>query len=417
MAGAFDRVWHLALVERLHAAWAYVDDVTVSVSFAPGDETSTIFHLNTILHRLEIWGRRWQVSFAPHKSHLIVVSRTRHDIRLFFDGAFLTPTRELKILGVTYDDKLTFKPHIMQLARTAAGQLASLRRISWLLDNRGRELLYKAQIRSTLEYSCLAWGGAAPSHIAVLDKVQRRAERIIWDGQQRQPGALQCLQHRRDVAGLTTFFKAQVRRTPHLNQLRQALPGLWLQSLVPWLCIVHTPLTTKDNSHKCTQDYGTAYLPQTAAQTILPIIRLGCRGLSNAYYDHYDNYYFDGTDEREEGTPTFQARSQIFTVEVGQSVIIPCDVDNVGNNKLIIKKIPPNGAKEKLLSVGREKVTRDRRITVEGARMTISHARPRDAGEYLCEFDLEPPVQLKHRLDVQFAPTIKALVPPRAESD
>ncbi|KAK4297373.1 hypothetical protein Pmani_030191 [Petrolisthes manimaculis] len=128
----------------------------------------------------------------------------------------------MKILGVTYDDKLTFKPHIMQLARTTAGQLASLRRISWLLDNRRRELLYKAQIRSTLEYSCLAWGGAAPSHIAVLDKVQRRAERIIWDGQQRQPGALQCLQHRRDVAGLTTFFKAQVRRTPHLNQLRQA---------------------------------------------------------------------------------------------------------------------------------------------------------------------------------------------------
>ncbi|KAK3896225.1 hypothetical protein Pcinc_000147 [Petrolisthes cinctipes] len=60
--------------------------------FAPGDETSTISHLNTILHRLEIWGQRWQ------------------------------------------------------LARTAAGQLPPSRRISWLLDNRGRELLYKAQI-------------------------------------------------------------------------------------------------------------------------------------------------------------------------------------------------------------------------------------------------------------------------------
>ncbi|KAK3857130.1 hypothetical protein Pcinc_036597 [Petrolisthes cinctipes] len=220
------RLWKTSHVIPVHkkgsSAKAYADDVTVSVSFAPGDETSTISRLNTILHLLEIWGQRWQVSFAPNKTQLLVVSRTRHDIRLFFDGAFLTPSRELKILGVTYDDKLTFKPHIMQLARTAAGQLASLQRISWLLDNRRRELLYKAQIRSSLEYSCLAWGGAAPSHISVLDKVQRRAERIIWDGQQRQPGALQCLQHRRDVAGLTTFFKAQVRRTPHLNQLRQA---------------------------------------------------------------------------------------------------------------------------------------------------------------------------------------------------
>ncbi|MPC84792.1 hypothetical protein E2C01_079542 [Portunus trituberculatus] len=96
----------------------------------------------------------------------------------------------MKILRVTYDSRLTFRTHIKQLARTVAGKLASFRRISWLLDARGRELLYKSHVRSSLKYSCLTWVGAASSHLGLLDKIQRRAERIIWDGQQEQVPSL-----------------------------------------------------------------------------------------------------------------------------------------------------------------------------------------------------------------------------------
>ena len=129
----------------------------------------------------------------------------------------------MQILGVTYDSKLTFLAHLTHLARAAAGKLTCLRRISWLLDSRGRELLYKSQIRSTLEYSCLAWGGAASSHLALLDKVQRRAQRLIQEilpEQHADQHSLQSLQHRRDVAGLCTLYKVQECRAPHLQDLR-----------------------------------------------------------------------------------------------------------------------------------------------------------------------------------------------------
>ncbi|MPC31384.1 hypothetical protein E2C01_024672 [Portunus trituberculatus] len=108
IASAFDRVWHAGLVERLRAAG------------------------------------------------LLVVSRSEHDIRHTLNGAQLTPQPELQILGVTFDSKLTYQAHIRQPARTAAGKLACLRRMAGLLDSKGRELLYKAEIRSSLEYSCLA---------------------------------------------------------------------------------------------------------------------------------------------------------------------------------------------------------------------------------------------------------------------
>ncbi|MPC39515.1 hypothetical protein E2C01_033051 [Portunus trituberculatus] len=58
-----------------------------------------------------------------------------------------------------------------------------------LLDSKGQELLYKAEIRSSLEYSCLAWGGAALSHLAVVDKIQRRTERLIKNGLSEQQTA------------------------------------------------------------------------------------------------------------------------------------------------------------------------------------------------------------------------------------
>ncbi|MPD04969.1 hypothetical protein E2C01_100684 [Portunus trituberculatus] len=179
--------------------------------------------LNTSLLLLEKWGQRWQVTFTPHKTQLLIVSRTRQDIRFLFSGAALIPQEEVSILGVIYDSKLTFKTHIAQLARTAAGKLASLRRISWLLDSKG-SAPHSSILVSPGE-------GAAKTHLDKLDAVQRRAERIIIaEDQPEQPSTLQSLQHRRDVAGLTTLCKVQQQTTVHLQQLHQPLQQAAVQT-------------------------------------------------------------------------------------------------------------------------------------------------------------------------------------------
>ncbi|KAG0710956.1 hypothetical protein GWK47_002389 [Chionoecetes opilio] len=48
--------------------------------------------------------------------------------------------------------------------------------MSWLLDGKGLEVLYKTHVRSSMEYACLGLGGAANKHLALLDKVQGRGE-------------------------------------------------------------------------------------------------------------------------------------------------------------------------------------------------------------------------------------------------
>ncbi|CAL4144187.1 unnamed protein product, partial [Meganyctiphanes norvegica] len=123
---------------------------------------------------------------------------------------------------------------------------------------------------------------------------------------------------------------------------------------------------------------------------------------------YYDEYYDRGDDP-----PHFVARPQTFTVEAGQSLIIPCDVENQGSLKLVIKKVDMDG-REHLLWVGREKMARTRRLEMElgTAKLSINHARASDAGTYTCHFDTSPPVELKHRLDVLHQPTVRATVPP-----
>ena len=216
-------LWSVYVNDLLHLiprARAYADDITLSQNYSPQDEPATVAQLNYMLGRVVAWGNLWQVNFAPHKTQLLCVSRTGIAPSLTFNGKTLTPQEEVEVLGVTYDCRMSFGTHIERLAREASGKLASLRRISWLLDSKGLEILYKAQIRSTLEYACLTWGGASSSHLSLLDRVQARAVRLIRDKTEWVP-QLHTLQHRRDVAGLTVLYKVQQLCVGHLQPLRQ----------------------------------------------------------------------------------------------------------------------------------------------------------------------------------------------------
>ena len=232
-------LWNIYINDLLHlipSARAYADDITLTQSYQPEEESAVVHQMNDRLSRILAWGKTWQVKFAPHKTQLLLVSRSRATLRLNFNGATLAPQEEVEVLGVTYDRGMTFKSHIERLAREASGKLASLRRMSWLLDGKGLELLYKSQVRSSLEFSCLAFGGAANKHLALLDKVQNRAARLIMSAAGEEPH-LHTLQHRRDVAGLTVMFKVQVIRVSHMQELHQ--PSR--EAHVTTRSVTHTP--------------------------------------------------------------------------------------------------------------------------------------------------------------------------------
>ena len=104
------------------------------------------------------------------------------------------------LVGLLIDQKLRWGPMVDKLAVKARQRVGALARVRHLLDSCSIQMIYSMFIRSILEYSSVCWMGAAPTHLAKLDRVQATAERI--GGFQSEPLGL-----RREAAAVAFALK------------------------------------------------------------------------------------------------------------------------------------------------------------------------------------------------------------------
>ena len=184
----------------------YADDTTLyTIIRSRHDSAGSIADMQSSLDRLSSWGEQWRIRFEPTKSQLLHIGHHRNPWPLpdLTFGAHDIPCGdELKLLGVTFDSKLTFRRHLRNVSLRAVARLGFLRRASSFLGREGRLTTYRGFVRPVLEYAPLTWMGAANSHLQSLDRVQRKALAIIG------PDALlQSLAARRQVYALTYMYK------------------------------------------------------------------------------------------------------------------------------------------------------------------------------------------------------------------
>ena len=183
----------------------FADDTTLYSVASHADVQQSTASLQTSLDKLHEWGCQWRIKFEPSKTQRMIISR-RHTVvdapSLTFGGVPIQTTDCLKLLGINFDSSLSFRVHVHNIAVRANQRLGFLRKASRVLDVHGRLTVYKGFVRPYLEYSPLTWMCAAPSHLLRLDRVQRKAMRLIG------PGILmQSLSLRRMVAALCYIFK------------------------------------------------------------------------------------------------------------------------------------------------------------------------------------------------------------------
>ena len=122
------------------------------------------------------------------------------------------------------DSKLTWVKHISNTTARAGQKLGALRRVSNKLDIRGRATVYKAQVRSVMEYASLCWIGASPTTLSLLDNIQKKAVKIIGVDEKYAHTKLNIasLHHRRQVAAVTALYKMHTNSCP--QDLKSMLP-------------------------------------------------------------------------------------------------------------------------------------------------------------------------------------------------
>ncbi len=88
-------------------------------------------------------------------------------------------TDRLKILGVTFDKRLSFHYHTEKLSKTVSNKVGAIYRIRNLLPQNTLILIYKTLIQSNLIYSCQVWGHTYETHLKKIQIIQNMALRII----------------------------------------------------------------------------------------------------------------------------------------------------------------------------------------------------------------------------------------------
>ena len=151
--------------------------------------------LQSDLNRLVAWSEEWKLNLNPSKCHSFRMTLRRkpilatYKIRLFV----LRHVEKVRDLGVWLDSKLTFSAHvdfIVGKANRAMGVLIrSLQtcRTAGGLQTGPILAAYFGNVRSILEYGCVIWGGAAPTHLKRLDSIQHKFLSWLSYSQQSRP--------------------------------------------------------------------------------------------------------------------------------------------------------------------------------------------------------------------------------------
>ena len=89
--------------------------------------------------------------------------------------------KEAKFLGLIWDTKLTFEPHIKYLkarCQKSLNILKVLSRTEWGADRTTLLKLYCSLVRSKLYYGCIVYGSASKTALAKLDSVHNQGPRL-----------------------------------------------------------------------------------------------------------------------------------------------------------------------------------------------------------------------------------------------
>ena len=141
-------------------------------------------HLQQCINRIENWASHNGFKFSKSKTqcvHFCQLRKVHNDPELYLYGSLIPVVEDFRFLGVLFDRKLSFIPHIKYLKAKCLKALNLLKVLShtdWGADRTVLLQLYRSLIRSKLDYGSIVYGSARPSYISSLDTVHHQGLRL-----------------------------------------------------------------------------------------------------------------------------------------------------------------------------------------------------------------------------------------------
>ena len=148
-------------------------------------------HMHTIerqlqqcLNKIQKWALENGFKFSKTKTqcmHFCQLRGLHNDPVLKLDGVEIPVVDQYKSLGVIFDRKLSFIPHINFLKAKCHKALQLLRVVAhtdWGADKSTLLKLYRSLVRSKSDYGCFIYGSARKSYLRCLDSIHHQGLRL-----------------------------------------------------------------------------------------------------------------------------------------------------------------------------------------------------------------------------------------------
>jgi len=161
----------------------YADDVEADVSADSCDEAEGL--LQPFLDKISAWAKKWKFIFAADKSLIVVFSRSHEPPdapMLFLMGRRIPSSEKVKFLGLMFDRKLLWTDqvdNVVAKCKRARNIFAVIAKQKYGPSTPALVIMYKALVRSIVDYGLIIYGGTCDSNITKIDRSLRATLRLI----------------------------------------------------------------------------------------------------------------------------------------------------------------------------------------------------------------------------------------------
>ena len=172
----------------------YIHDVTTAVPSAEvnlfADDTCAFViskdssdlkqRLQVAADELSSWFDKWLLSINTEKSVIMLIKSPRaSSVEVAISGKVLPQVSSHKHIGLVFNDQLTWSNHVDLVMSRVSSQLGLLHRLKGIWPKLAIRTIYLTCIRPKIEYASVAWSGLSVCDSDRLEKLQRRAARLI----------------------------------------------------------------------------------------------------------------------------------------------------------------------------------------------------------------------------------------------
>lgn len=222
------------------------------------------------LDAIYTWCEKWGMKLNLDKTVSMTFSRkqVKTNFRYVVNNIILQTVSEYKYLGVYFTTSLSWHRHVDFTIAKASRSLGFIKRNTRQFPHDIRELLYKTNVRSILEYACTVWDPPTNTDKEKIEKVQNLAARYVL-GKPKRGGDFSATRARQTLKWDTLEHRRAKLRLKLFHSIYHSQSGIPRET---YISSPHYVSARVDHAHKVrelrckTVAYSSSFFPKTISQ-------------------------------------------------------------------------------------------------------------------------------------------------------